>query len=115
MTTHPEPIAIVPAAAKRGPPKVLFDWRDWLPFLEHFDAPESQKRELIETYWAIILTFVDLGWEVGSSAPEETSGQVGEVLDLAAALRATMVQSEEQTPTSKPSSREAVGQESEEV
>lgn len=113
MTTPPQTPA--PDPGERAPPKVRFDWQDWLPFIAASDAPEAKKRELIETYWAIILTFVDLGWEVGAptSSREETSGQV---LDLTAALRAAVVCWEVTDKTHNlPSSSEAVGQEGEEA
>lgn len=96
MTTPPQTHS--PSPGERAPPKVQFDWQDWLPFIAASEAPEAKKRELIETYWAIILTFVDLGWEVGapSAAAEETSGQV---LDLTTALRAAVVNSKDTTST----------------
>lgn len=91
-----------PGTQRPGTRPVLhFDWRDWLPYLDAGDAPEAQKREMIETLWAIILTFVDLGWEVtdrpADPAREKTCGQD---LDLTAALRAAVVNSEDtQQPT----------------
>lgn len=71
---------------KRPAPKVQFDWRDWLPYLDTMDAPEEKKRELIETVWSIVLAFVDMGWEVGSGP--ETSGKE---IDLTAVLTAAVV------------------------
>lgn len=66
-------------------PTVAFDWRDWLPYLDD-DIPEDQKRQLIEALWSIILSFVDLGFEVKSPADI-----CGESIDLKAALEATVL------------------------
>lgn len=77
-------------------PQMRFDWQDWLPFLEAWEAPEARKREMIETLWVIVQTFADLGWEIteeASTNPEETCGQV---LNLRAALMAAVLRSEDQ-------------------
>ena len=65
-------------------------WEDWLPYLEDSGASGAEKRQLIETVWAIMMGFVDLGWDVGSS--KETSGQN---LDLTAALQVAVLNSHE--------------------
>ncbi|MEO1346928.1 MAG: hypothetical protein AAFV74_22515 [Pseudomonadota bacterium] len=78
-------------------PSIHLTWQDWLPYLEDSGASDADKRQLIETVWAIIMGFVDLGWEVGSS--ENTSGQN---LDLTAALQAAVLNSEKaDTPESE--------------
>ena len=87
---------VPPTPPEREPnarPKVQFDWRDWLPYLAASDASEDQKRELIETVWAIVLTFVDLGWEV-EAASEASEKNCGQSFDLTAALMSAVVQSE---------------------
>lgn len=33
-------------------------------FLDHEDIPEDKKRELIETLWQIVVSFVDLGFGI---------------------------------------------------
>lgn len=73
-----------------------FDWQDWLPYLEDSDASDEQKRELIEALWTVVLGFVDLGYEVKSSAEI-----CGEAIDLAAILRAAVVNSEDDPKTEK--------------
>ena len=70
-------------------PSVQFDWTDWLPYLEDSDIPEAQRQEWIETLWAIVLGFVDLGFDVKSPAES-----CGEAIDLKAALHAAVVNSE---------------------
>ncbi len=86
--------------------KVQFDWRDWLPYVAASDASEEQKRELIETLWTIVLTFVDQGWEVGSPAaatPDIADKEsCGQDLDLTAALASAVLNSKNQSdPTAK--------------
>lgn len=53
-----------PANSSNDTPGLTFDWRDWLPYFEDQDIPETQKRELIETLWQIIVAFVDLGFDL---------------------------------------------------
>lgn len=64
-------------------PALRFDWINWLPYLEDQDIPEEQKRELIETLWSVVVSFVDLGWQL-NPRPEFC----GEALDLKAILTA---------------------------
>jgi len=68
------------------------NWEDWLPYFEDADLTVTEKREMIETLWSIVIAFVDLGWDI-SDAPQKTGGQV---LDLRAALTAAVVNSKEQ-------------------
>ncbi len=85
----------MPAPPTKSPPNpqttIHFDWQEWLPYVENSDLTDAQKQEMIETLWSIVLTFVDLGWDV-CPTPQETSGQVP---DLRAALAAAVVYSED--------------------
>jgi hypothetical protein len=45
-------------------PALGIDWDFYMRLLEDSDAPDEQKRELIETVWSIIVAFVDLGFGV---------------------------------------------------
>ena len=84
-------------------PKIHFDWQDWLPYLEEYDCTDTQKRQLIETYWLIILAFIDLDYEVGSFEGETNVDKSALRLDLSAALRAAVLQSENtETQSSRP-------------
>lgn len=65
-----------------------FDWTDWLPYLEGEDVPEEQKRELIDTLWSIVVSFVDLGWRV------DATRETGNALDLHAILTAANTEEE---------------------
>ena len=81
-------------------PTVIFDWRDWLPYLNASPASDDQKRALIETYWAIILSFVDLGFEVIDDPARdpltpENSESCGQVMTLTDAMRAAVLNSKD--------------------
>lgn len=41
-----------------------FNPEDYLQDLKEFDLSEDQKRELLQTLWTILCTFVDIGWGV---------------------------------------------------
>lgn len=47
-----------------APPTLSIDWEAYLPFFEDENIPESDKQELIEALWAIVVSFVDLGFGV---------------------------------------------------
>ena len=64
-------------------PKLTIDWDAYLAFLEDEDISEEQKRDLIETLWSIVVTFVDLGF--GFEPAQEICGQDPE--RLASAFR----------------------------
>lgn len=77
-------------AAAKPKPSVHFDWRDWLPYLADADMTDAEKQEHIETLWAIVLGFVDLGFVVG---PAEDS--CGKALNLKDVLAAAVLNSKE--------------------
>lgn len=80
----------------RTPSKVVFDWESWLPYLEDSEASDADKRLLIETLWRIVLTFVDLGWEVHSPG-DQRAESCGQEIDLTAELRKAVIQSKKLT------------------
>lgn len=86
MPTPPTP---PPGAPKRPTPKIHLDWKEWLTYLEASDAPEDQKRELIEIVWNIVIGFVDYKWDVG-----DNSEICGQDIDLTAVLTAAVIDSE---------------------
>ena len=61
------------------------DWRDFEHHLENLDMSETQKRELIQAYAAILLGFVELGFGISAGYmtcekdknTEELSGNKG--------------------------------------
>lgn len=79
-----------PTPPDTPPPKVQFDWQEWLPYIAEADLAEAEKQHMIETLWTIVLAFVDLGWDV-SADPDG--------LDLAALLRTLETQSEAEKET----------------
>lgn len=70
-------------------PSLHLNWEEWLPYLDDTEASDADKRQLIETLWAIVMAFVDLGWDL--NAAPETCGQD---LDLTAALRRAVLNSD---------------------
>ena len=71
-------------------PKLIFNREDWIPYLEEIELTEAQQRQFIGTFWQIVSIFVDLGWEIDVE-PENC----GQNLDLTAALKAAVLQSED--------------------
>lgn len=65
------------------------NWQDWADYLAEVDATDAQKQQLVESLWAILLAFVDLGWDVGDGAVKTC----GQSLDLTAALQAAVLHS----------------------
>lgn len=78
---------IAPSPGSRRP-TLTCDWEEWRGYLAGIDAPDNQKRQMIETLWAIVVEFSDLGWDISEG---ETCGQD---LDLKAALEAAVLHSE---------------------
>ncbi|UES36690.1 hypothetical protein [Roseibium aggregatum] len=58
---HNKPGASVTPTAM---PSLGIDWDYYMEMLEESDAPDAQKRELIETLWGIVVAFVDIGFGV---------------------------------------------------
>lgn len=100
MTTNtPPPEPRQPAAS----PALRFDWQDWLPYFEDEDIPLDQKRELIETLWSLVQSFVDIGFHLSP-----TQIICGEELDLKAVLEATVLHSDKaETPALQGGRKEA--------
>lgn len=74
---------------KPGPMAIRFDWRDWEQYLEDSDIPDDKKQEFVETLWAIVMGFVDLGF--GLNPTQEICG---EVIDVKAVLEAAVLGSD---------------------
>lgn len=47
-------------------PTLSIDWDLYGQYLEESDLSDEKKRELIETIWGIMISFVDLGFGVES-------------------------------------------------
>ncbi|MEM7429333.1 MAG: hypothetical protein AAF441_24890 [Pseudomonadota bacterium] len=87
---HPVPELADPSSR----PKLIFNWEDWIPYLEEMELTEAQQRQFIETYWLIVSIFVDLRWEIVSEAENCEQN-----LDLTAALMAAVLQSQDHQQT----------------
>lgn len=61
------------AVPAHGPAPLELDVAKYVPHLADFDMTEAQKRELLETLWAILQTFVHLGFDVGKA---DVCGQI---------------------------------------
>jgi hypothetical protein len=68
------------AATQAKPPSVGIDTAYYQSFLDDYDIPEAQKRELIESLWAIIVQFIDLGFGVHPITAVQNQRQCDETL-----------------------------------
>ena len=50
--------------AETAPPALSIDWDAYLPFFESDEISDEHKQELIEALWAIMVSFVDLGFGI---------------------------------------------------
>lgn len=88
------PTEHVPNSTTFTRPTLHLDAEEWLPYLDDPDASDEEKRQLIETLWGIVLSFVDLNWNVeiqtddNSNLPPETSTSS---IDLTRALHGAVV------------------------
>lgn len=48
------------------PPALELDAEKYLPEFDDFDMTEAQKRELLETLWSIMRTFVEFGFSANT-------------------------------------------------
>lgn len=55
------------------PPSLTIDWAKYGAMLDEWDGSDEQKQELISTLWSIVVSFVDLGFDV--QAAEEFCGE----------------------------------------
>lgn len=84
-------------AGKPALPSLEVDWELYGHFLDSSDLSDDQKREFVETLWSIVLSFVDLGFDIKS--PQETCGKT---IDLRAALEAAVLKSDGANAKKKP-------------
>lgn len=54
----------LPSTTSTPFPSLSVDWEFYAAMLEDSDIPLDQQRELIETLWSIVVTFVDLGFDL---------------------------------------------------
>lgn len=70
---HGDIEAAAPNASLLRP--LAIDWDLFAEFLEGSDAPEDEKKELVEIVFAIMVSFVDLGFGIESSQRAMQAGQ----------------------------------------
>lgn len=75
-------------------PGLKVDWELYGEYLEASDLSEADKREFVESHWAIVVSFVDLGFGL-----HPTQQTCGEVIDLTALLGGDVVGSKGPTST----------------
>jgi hypothetical protein len=75
-------------------PGLNVDWELYGEYLEASDLSDAEKRELIETLWSIVVSFVDLGFGL-----HPTQQTCGEVLDLTTLLGGDVIGSGNPTST----------------
>ncbi|MGX1499817.1 hypothetical protein ACSSV1_004877 [Labrenzia sp. MBR-25] len=64
-------------------PRLAIDWDFYMNLLEESDAPDEQKRELIQTLLNIVVAFVDLGFGIHPLQQAQDKRACGQnVLDL---------------------------------
>lgn len=94
----PPAVSAEPQKKRMG---LIFDWQDWVPYLDDANATDAQKREMIETLWQIVVAFVDLGFDLNPTQQAQTdagrtdTGQesCGQNLDLKMLLEAAVLKS----------------------
>jgi len=50
--------------SKAGPPTLTIDWETYGKYLDDSDLSDAEKREFLQTIWAIVVSAVDLGFGV---------------------------------------------------
>lgn len=69
-----------PPQTPASPPSIGVDTAYYQRFLDDYDIPDEQKRELIEALWAIIVQFIDLGFGVHPVEAVQDQSQTDETL-----------------------------------
>ena len=64
MNNHSNPDFNMPTPATTA---LELDLAEYAPYVADFDMTEEQKRELLETLWSIMASFVSLGFDVGKA------------------------------------------------
>lgn len=79
-------------------PSLSIDWETYAAMLEESDMPLEQQKELIETLWGIVVTFVDLGFDL--NPVQQICGEAGdpgeeEPLDVVSLINQQTLREEE--------------------
>lgn len=58
---------------EKSRPTLTVDWVTYAHHLEDSTMSDDEKREVIETLWSIVVSFIDMGFDVRS--PDDACGQ----------------------------------------
>lgn len=91
----------LPSPDKRPTPTLSIDWEVYAAMLEDSDLSRDQQKELIETLWSIVVSFVDMGFDL--SPVQQICGEADDPLsddppDIVSLLQAEWDQIDD-TPT----------------
>ena len=75
-----------------APPTLAIDWERYGRYLDDSDLTDDQKREFLQTLWEIVVSFVDMGFDLNPT--QSVCGEVGALADLSAKSVSTVVQSD---------------------
>jgi hypothetical protein len=54
--------------SRKAGPTLTVDWQLYAQHLEDSDLSDEDKREVIEALWTLVVSFIDMGFGVGSPA-----------------------------------------------
>ena len=63
-------------SSQTQPPSLSVDWEQYTDYLDDSDLSNKQKQEFIQILWNIVVSFVDLGFDV--HAPDAPCEQIAE-------------------------------------
>jgi hypothetical protein len=82
-----KPIRIDDAKAETAWPALQIDVEYFQGFLDDHEIDESQKAELINTLWSIMVTFVDLGYGIEPTQKAMSEKQLANTKELIANVK----------------------------
>lgn len=65
----------------RPRPSIAIDWKTYGRFLEESDWDDARKQEFIELLWSLVVSFIDLGFELNPLQHTRSDVDVSDVLD----------------------------------
>ncbi len=68
-------INTTPSTGGDTPMALNLDIETYLSQLEDWDAPDEKKKEFIQTLWALLLTFAEIGFEIHPSQQAAKEGR----------------------------------------
>jgi hypothetical protein len=71
--------------SKKAGPTLTVDWQLYAKYFDESDMTDAEKREVIATLWSIVVSFIDMGFDVRSpdaSCGQDASGNPEVVVDV---------------------------------